>query len=93
MKMFAVAAVLAVVIGATAGALAQDQSQSQDQHHGGQAFRQACGADMQTYCSAATTRDARHQCMQDNKDKFSDTCKALMANFAAHRGDHGGDQH
>jgi hypothetical protein len=46
-------------------------------HMGG--FRQACGADLQTYCSASKTRDERHACVDANKDKFSDTCKTYMA--------------
>ena len=50
---------------------------SGDQHRG--EFRQACGADLQTYCAASKTRDERHACIEANKDKFSDTCKAFMA--------------
>lgn len=46
-------------------------------NHG--AFKAACGADMQTYCASAQTRDDRHACMQTNAAKFSDSCKSFMA--------------
>ena len=42
-------------------------------------FRQACGADLQTYCYAAQSREERHACVEANKDKFSDGCKSFMA--------------
>ncbi len=42
-------------------------------------FRQACGADLQTYCSAAKSHEERHACVEANKDKFSDGCKTYMA--------------
>jgi hypothetical protein len=43
------------------------------------AFKAACGADIQTYCASAQTKDDRHACVKANKDKFSDSCKAFMA--------------
>jgi Spy/CpxP family protein refolding chaperone len=42
-------------------------------------FMQACGADMQTYCASAQSRDDRRACVTANKDKFSDSCKSFMA--------------
>jgi hypothetical protein len=62
-------------------AFAQDQSQMQGPPAGGNhgAFKAACGADIQTYCSSAQTRDDRRACVKTNKDKFSDSCKAFMA--------------
>ena len=42
-------------------------------------FRQACGADLKTYCASSTTREERRACVQTNKDKFSDGCKSFMA--------------
>ena len=42
-------------------------------------WREACGADIKQYCGTATTREERHACVQANKDKFSDGCKAFMA--------------
>jgi hypothetical protein len=38
----------------------------------------ACRDDAQKFCSDKTGPD-RRQCMQDNKDKFSDACKAALA--------------
>jgi hypothetical protein len=58
---------------------------SGDHHTGG--FRQACGADLQTYCSSSKTHEERHACIEANKDKFSDTCKTYMAQ---HPHGHGG---
>lgn len=47
-------------------------------------MREACGADMQKYCAdKLTDRDARRQCMQENGAKFSDTCKAALAEMRA----------
>lgn len=38
----------------------------------------ACRDDMQKFCAGKQGPD-RRQCMQDNKDKFSDGCKAALA--------------
>ena len=38
----------------------------------------ACRDDMQKFCSDKTG-PARRQCMQDNRDKLSDVCKAALA--------------
>lgn len=82
---------LALFLSAGGAALAQDQDQTQQgQHQGGHgAFMQACGADMQTYCSSAQNRDDRRSCMQANKDKFSDACKSFMASHKGHMHEHG----
>ena len=94
---------LVLSLAGAGAALAQDQGQMQGgQMQGGAmqggsmqgpgggnhgAFKAACGADMQTYCASAQTRDDRHACMQTNAAKFSDSCKSFMA---AHQ--HGGGQ-
>jgi hypothetical protein len=72
------------VVFALAGAgaaFAQDQSGSQMQggqggHHG--EFRAACGADMQTYCASAQSRDDRRACVQANSAKFSQGCQTFL---------------
>ncbi|MGB8364020.1 MAG: hypothetical protein ACLQUZ_16135 [Rhizomicrobium sp.] len=81
MKPLIFAVSVALFAGAGAVAFAQEHGQHQDWHA---AFTQACGADMQTYCSAAQSRDDRRACMQANKDKFSDACKGFMASHHAH---------
>jgi hypothetical protein len=89
MKVFVLAAAFALV--SLSSALAQDQG-GQGGHGGGRAaFMQACGQDMSTYCATAQTREDRHACVQANQDKFSDGCKAFLANHMAMHGQ-GGDQ-
>lgn len=51
-------------------------------------FGQACGADMANYCASAQSREERRSCIEQNKDKFSDTCKNFMASHHMHH--HGG---
>ena len=63
-------------------AVAQDQPAAGGEGHHGR-FRAACGADVQTYCASAQTRDDRRQCIMANKDKLSDTCKAFLANMSS----------
>ena len=46
---------------------------------GMQAVRAACADDFAKLCPDAKTRDDRRQCMMQNHDKFSDTCKAALA--------------
>jgi hypothetical protein len=74
------------VVFALAGAgvaFAQDQSSGQMQggqgqggHHG--EFTAACGADMQTYCASAQSRDDRRACVQANSAKFSQGCQTFL---------------
>ena len=75
--------VLSLAACASTAALAQDQTPApQGTMQGGGMhgqFMQACGTDMQTYCSSAQNRDDRRACMAANKDKFSDGCKSFMA--------------
>jgi hypothetical protein len=67
---------------AATAAFAQDQGPPP----GGQSpFMQACGADVKNYCASAQNRDDRHSCIMANKDKFSDSCKAFMANHQMHQ--------
>jgi uncharacterized protein YdeI (BOF family) len=83
MKTSTLAFLLALLFGASVTAVAQSQNQPQGEAGHG-AFRQACGADIQTYCSAAQSRDDRHACIKANTDKFSDTCKSLLASHTEH---------
>jgi hypothetical protein len=46
-----------------------------------QAVRAACAADYMKLCPVANTRDDRRQCMMANRDKFSDSCKAAIADM------------
>jgi hypothetical protein len=48
-----------------------------------QAVRAACADDYAKLCPDAKTRDDRRQCMMTNADKFSDTCKAAIADMRA----------
>jgi hypothetical protein len=76
---------LVLTLAGTGAAFAQDQSQMQGGsmqgpgggNHG--AFKAACGADVQTYCASAQTRDDRHACIKTNMAKFSDSCNSFMA--------------
>ena len=79
MKILASALIVAAM-GFSGAAFAADTPASGDTGGGGHSgFREACGADLQTYCPNATSRDERRACVQQNKDKFSDGCKAFMA--------------
>ena len=53
-----------------------------DGHHSG--FREACGADLQTYCASSKTHDERRACVEANKEKFSAGCKSFMASHPRH---------
>ena len=46
-----------------------------------QAVRAACADDYMKLCPDAKTRDDRRQCMMTNRDKFSDSCKAAIADM------------
>ena len=80
---------LVLSLASAGAAFAQDQTQMQGPAGGDQhaAFKAACGADIQTYCASAQTKDDRHACVKANKDKFSDSCKSFMASHH-----HGGGQ-
>jgi len=74
---------LALILGVSAAAIAQGQSQPQTgQWH--DIFNQACGADIQKYCSSSQDREARHTCIKANTDKFSDACKTFLASHNDH---------
>jgi hypothetical protein len=70
-----------VGIGLFAGvaAHAADQQAPSNGQGGHSGFKDACGADLDKFCSAAKLRDERHTCIDANKDKFSDSCKTFMA--------------
>lgn len=71
---------IAATIALSGAAFAADPPASGDSGGGGwHGFREACGTDLQTYCPNAKSRDERRACVQQNKDKFSDGCKAFMA--------------
>ena len=53
-------------------------SQSQRGERRGE-FRAACGADIQTHCPNAQSRQERRECIAANKEKFSEGCKTYMA--------------
>ena len=60
-------------LGITGAALAQDTEESHP------SVRKACAQDFHQYCADAHTREDRRQCREQNKDKFSDACKAALA--------------
>ena len=68
---------LATSLGFGGVAFAADDPPATGGGHSG--FREACGADLETYCASSKTRDERHACVQANKDKFSAGCKSFMA--------------
>ena len=77
-RLSSVAFAIAVAIAGYGMAFAADApAPSSGGDHNG--FREACGADLQTYCASAKSRDERRACVQANKDKFSDGCKSFMA--------------
>jgi hypothetical protein len=72
------AGLLAVAVGWSAVALAQDDTAATPSR---EQFRAACGADIETYCSAATTRNERVACVTMHRDEFSQSCRSF---FDAH---------
>jgi hypothetical protein len=74
-----VIAAAALALAASGSALAQQQPPSEAM----QAVRAACAADYMKLCPDAKTRDDRRQCMMANSDKFSDSCKAAIADLRA----------
>ncbi len=83
MKKSTLAFSLALLLGTSVTAVAQNQNQPQGEA-GHDAFRQACSADIQKYCSAAQSREDRHACIKANTDKFSDACKSFLASHTEH---------
>jgi hypothetical protein len=51
-------------------------------------MREACSADMKTYCGDAQDRDARRQCMTEHKAQFSQGCQDAIAKMQAWRQSH-----
>jgi hypothetical protein len=52
-------------------------------------MREACSADMKTYCGdAGQDRDARRQCMTQHKAQFSQGCQEAIAKMQAWRQSH-----
>ena len=56
-----------------------------------EAFRAACGADMETYCPNVQ-RGERRACIAENRDKFSEGCKTYMAQNPWRRRNRDNDQ-
>ena len=75
MNKLALAACAALALGVAGAAPAQETGPRPN-------VREACAADFQHYCGSAQTREDRRRCMAENRDKFSDPCKAALA--AAH---------
>ena len=48
-------------------------------------MKASCHADIQTYCGSAERGPAKHQCMVENRAKFSQSCKDAMAKMHAER--------
>ena len=83
----------ALALGASGAAFAQDQGGTMQGPNGGHhgEFRAACGADVQTYCASAQSREDRHACVEANKSKFSQGCQSFLAGHV-HGGGNGGGQ-
>ena len=73
-------ATIALAAGAMGASLVFAQTPPSDAM---QAVRAACAADYVKLCPNASTRDERRQCLMTNQDKFSDTCKAAIADMRA----------
>jgi hypothetical protein len=71
------------VLALTGGAYAQESGPAASGLAGN--FMQACGADVNNYCSTAQTKKDRRQCIRSNKDKISDTCRTFLADRRALR--------
>jgi hypothetical protein len=56
-----------------------DSSQAPGERGRGGALRAACAADMQKLCPDAQGREARRQCLTDNKSQLSPDCAAALA--------------
>jgi ABC-type transporter MlaC component len=75
-------AVVAITLCASSAAFAQTDPVK--------TLREACSADFAKLCPNAQSRDDRRQCMTQNADKFSDTCKAAVAAMRAKMSSGGG---
>jgi hypothetical protein len=51
-------------------------------------MREACSADIKTYCGDAQDRDARRECMAEHKAQFSQGCQDAIAKMQAWRQSH-----
>jgi hypothetical protein len=62
--------------------------------HPNKAMRQACAADLKTYCADVQPGQGRiTQCMKSHADQLSAGCKSAVAEArAAHKADHEGAQ-
>jgi hypothetical protein len=79
----------ALALGLASAALAQPPADSDSGAHGGGrgAIRAACGADFQKYCPDAKPGPGGglRDCIMKNRDSFSDSCKAALAQMRSHR--------
>jgi len=54
-----------------------------------QAFQQACGADVQTFCAdSGSDHRAVFKCLHEHKDNLSQTCQDQLAEHHGHHGEH-----
>jgi hypothetical protein len=75
-----VAGIFLIAAGWGAAAFAQEVSQiSPADTSLRERFREACSADVETYCSAAQTRNERVACVTMHRDEFSESCQAFFA--------------
>ena len=77
MNLRSIAAATALTMLVAGAALAQPGGGGQDNPMRAK-MRDACGADYAKYCADKTGPD-RRTCAMENRDKFSDTCKAAIA--------------
>jgi len=65
----------------------RDESRGRWKH----TLREACDEDLETLCPDAVDRWSRKQCLRDQREKLSATCReALEDSMRAHHGPHGG---
>ncbi len=85
-KMMKTQMILAAMLLAGTGAMAQDNGAAAGPPGGGRMA--ACHDDMQKFCGDKTGPD-RRACMMANKDKLSDGCKSAIAAMQAARAQKG----
>jgi hypothetical protein len=78
MKSFIAVSIVVLTLSASGAAFAQQPSPEAMA-----AVRVACASDFAKLCPDAKTRDDRRQCMMANHDKFTDACKAALADLRA----------
>ncbi len=77
-------ALSSVLLLAISAAQAQAPAPSPDVQAARDAFRKACGDDMKNLCGDKQGREV-FQCLRDNNDKVSQSCKDAMAKLPRRR--------